>query len=179
MASGSLKVGDRYLTVSGLPVEVLGIGGDHIELQSLASDNRLSVPKSYPLRPFRRGEPAVEMRSPYRPRVAASRRSATPKLLAPIIDAMLLADGKTMRGMVRELKRKASAACKWKDLKANVRARIYWLKRRGFTIDSDTHGRLRAADGVIRSRSMQGSPSFLRFPSFSFVFQFDRTKTKM
>ena len=36
-----------------------------------------------------------------------------------------------MRGIVRELQRKASAACRGKDLQANVRARIYWLKRRG------------------------------------------------
>ncbi len=44
---------------------------------------------------------------------------------------MLLASGHTMRGIVRELKRRASAACRGKDLKANVRARLYWFKRKG------------------------------------------------
>ncbi len=44
---------------------------------------------------------------------------------------MLLAGGKTMRGIVRELRCKASASCRGKDLKANVRARIYWLRKRG------------------------------------------------
>lgn len=34
-----------------------------------------------------------------------------------------------MRGIVRELQRKASAACHGRDLRANVRARLYWLRR--------------------------------------------------
>ena len=39
-----------------------------------------------------------------------------------------------MRGILRELRRKASAACRGKDLKANVRARIDWLKKRGHVV---------------------------------------------
>jgi hypothetical protein len=57
---------------------------------------------------------------------------------------MLLAGGNTMRGIVRELKRRASAACRGKDLKANVRARMYWFRSKGYTIGSDTLGRCRA-----------------------------------
>ncbi len=44
---------------------------------------------------------------------------------------MLLAGGRSMRGIVREVRRKASVSCHGKDLKANIRARIYWLKKRG------------------------------------------------
>ena len=61
---------------------------------------------------------------------------------------MLLAGGKTMRGMVRELKRKASAVCQGKDLKANVRARICWLRRKGFEVVAD--GARRLAAGPFR-----------------------------
>ncbi len=49
-----------------------------------------------------------------------------------------------MIGIVRQLKRKASVSCRSKDLQANVRARIYWLKRRGYTIATDMLGRLKA-----------------------------------
>lgn len=65
------------------------------------------------------------------PQSKPRRDHARSKLLAPIIDAMLLAGGHTMRGIVRALRRKASASCHGKDLQANVRARLYWLKKRG------------------------------------------------
>ncbi|MBI5209299.1 MAG: hypothetical protein HY927_04915 [Elusimicrobia bacterium] len=39
-----------------------------------------------------------------------------------------------MRGLVREVKRRASVASRGKDLAANVRARIYWLKKRGYRV---------------------------------------------
>ena len=102
-------------------------------LQGLASDNRFVAPAGYPLRPFKREAAAFEARpSPYLgPQAKPRRGQAQPKPLAPIIDAMLLAGGHTMRGIVRELRRKASAACSGKDLQANVRARLYHLKRRG------------------------------------------------
>ncbi len=51
------------------------------------------------------------------------------------------AGGKTMRGILRELRRKASVACRGKDLQANVRARLYWLRRKGYAIDTDARGR--------------------------------------
>ena len=44
--------------------------------------------------------------------------------------------GHTMRGIVREVRRRASASCRGKDLRANVRARMYWFRRRGYVIDS-------------------------------------------
>ncbi len=62
--------------------------------------------------------------------------------LAPLIDAMLLAGGHSMRGIVRELRRKASAACRGKDLKANVRARLYWFRRKGLSVRQDVQGRV-------------------------------------
>lgn len=67
-----------------------------------------------------------------------------PKPLAPLIDAMLLAGNKTMRGILRELRRKASAACRGRDLEANVRARLYWVRQKGRTVCRDSQGRLQA-----------------------------------
>ena len=115
-------------------------------LQSLASDNRLCVPTAYPLQPFDQEKAAWEMRPAlYSARSQKVKGLPAPnKPLAPIIDAMLLAGGHTMRGIVRELRRKASAACRGKDLKANVRARMHWFRKRGCTIDTDALGRLKA-----------------------------------
>ena len=134
-----LDVGSRHITPTGLPVQVAEIQvGGAIVLQSLASENRIAVPAGYPLLNYR--EPAFETRTrayshrPKRAEIGAAPRPAKP--LAPIIDAMLLAGGHSMRGIVRELKRRASAACRGKDLKANVRARMYWLRmRRKISID--------------------------------------------
>ena len=71
-----------------------------------------------------------------------------PKHLSPIIDAMLLAGGHTMRGIVWEFRRKASGACRGRDLRANVRARFYWLKRRGYVAERDLRVCLKAAQSA-------------------------------
>lgn len=142
MPSPDPTVGKRYLTATGAPVQVLEVHEGIMTLQGLASDNRLRVPVDYPLRQFDPKQAVGTMRPrPYTPRsksVAALGSPAAAKPLAPLIDAMLLAGGHTMRGIVRELRRKASAACRGKDLKANVRARLYWLKRRGHVLNGSS-----------------------------------------
>ena len=86
-------------------------------------------------------DPSAPLPEPAHPAAAAA-CAPQPKTLAPIIDAMLLAGNMTMRGIVRELQRRASAACHGRDLRANVRARLYWLKRRGHSASLDAQGRL-------------------------------------
>ncbi len=54
---------------------------------------------------------------------------------------MLLAGNMTMRGIVRELQHKASSSCHGRDLRANVRARLYWLRRKGRLADRDAQDR--------------------------------------
>lgn len=142
------KIGGRYLTATGVPVQILEVRDEAIVLQSLASDNRFSIPSGYPLGSFRR-EPAFELRAnsyvPRAARITQAHMPVAPKQLSPIIDAMLLAGGKTMRGILRELRRKASTACRGKDLQANVRARLYWLRRKGYRVDVDGQARLKVA----------------------------------
>ena len=140
-------IGSRHLTPTGLPVQVAEIqAGGTMVLQSLASDNWIAVSAGYPLLNYR--EPAFETRVcaySRRPERAETRTPVRPpKPLAPIIDAMLLAGGHTMRGIVREVQRKASAASRGKDLEANVRARIYWLKKRGYQVAVKGRAQLRA-----------------------------------
>ena len=49
----------------------------------------------------------------------------------------------TMRGIIHEIRRKASASCRSKDFKANVRARMYWFRKRGYAMDTDALGRIK------------------------------------
>lgn len=139
------RVGNHYLTPSGLPVKVVTLGQEHMALQSLASDNLMRVSSSYPLEQLQPQRAAATLRpDPYHPRGPRPRREArAPKSLAPLIDAMLLAGNMTMRGILRELRRKASAACRGRDLEANIRARIFWFRRKGRSAHRDERGRLR------------------------------------
>ena len=142
MGAREPRVGAEYATASGLPVYVVAINDGQVELQSLASDSRFYVPVSYPLGPMTGSNLAVARRPhPHQARgPTAGALARMNKSLAPIIDAMLLAGGHTMRGIVRELRRKASAACRGKDLKANVRARLYWFRRKGRAVRWDAQG---------------------------------------
>ena len=124
-------IGKEYLTASGLPVRVAGIGDGCLVLQSLASDNRFAVPVGYPLETTGGKAAAFPARSrPYSPFVRPRRGQPEPRPLAATIDALLLEGGRTMKGLVREVQRKASSACKGKDVAANIRARMYWMRRR-------------------------------------------------
>lgn len=132
-AVAEVAVGERYLTATGVPVQVLGFRSELVLVQSLASENRYPLPLAYPLRPFDSGEPAFPVKErPNRPIDSAQPTVAPEKRrLSPLIDAMLLAGDMTMKGILRELRRKASAACRGRDLRANVRARISHLRRKG------------------------------------------------
>ena len=123
MPSPDPKAGNRYLTVTGAPVQVLEVRAEILVLQGLASDNRFLVPVGYPLdAPGGKATAFPPRPSPYSP--YAKPRRGRPEI-------KLLAGNMTMRGILRELRRKAGVSCRGKDLKANIRARIYWMKKRG------------------------------------------------
>lgn len=128
-----IMVGERYLTPAGAPVQVLAVAGEQILIQSLASENRFPLPLGYPLRRWGSDEPAFPVKdTPNRPiDEAQPTRPPEKRPIAPLIDAMLLAGNVTMKGILRELRRKASAACHGEDLRANVRARLSHLRRKG------------------------------------------------
>lgn len=138
------EVGQDRLTCSGLPVRIAQASQDAVMLQSLASDNLILVPSGYPLARLRAERAATTARArPYQPRGPRFKKGrGDPKPLAPLIDAMLLAGGMTMRGILRELRRKASAECRGRDLEANVRARLYWFRKKGRRVIRASQGRL-------------------------------------
>lgn len=143
----SPKIGENYLTSTGLPVRVLRVENGRVVLRNLGTDDVIVLPATYPLEPFDEGAATVPLKpAPREPGPGSHSPAAQErKLLAPIIDALLLKGGISMLGVVRMLKRKASASCRGKDLQANVRARLYWLKRKGYTIDTDELGRLKVS----------------------------------
>lgn len=64
--------------------------------------------------------------------------------LSAVIDELLFEGSRTMKGLVREVRRRASSACNGKNVAANIRARVYWLKKKGSTVRVDEAGRLQA-----------------------------------
>src|SRR3989338_6326193 len=105
-AVSEVAVGERYLTATGVPVQVLGFRGELVLIQSLASENRYPLPLAYPLRPFDNREPAFPVKErPNRPIDSAQPTVAPEKRrLSPLIDAMLLAGEMTMKGIVKSKK---------------------------------------------------------------------------
>ncbi|HAZ09076.1 MAG TPA: hypothetical protein DCZ01_11290 [Elusimicrobia bacterium] len=114
-------------------------------------DNRLGVPAAYPLQAFDQEKAAWEMRTaPYNSRSKKVKgRVAQNKPLAPIIDAMLLAGGHTMQGILREVRRRASAASRGKDLAANVRARMVSYTRKGWQVVKDDEKRVKLVQKAV------------------------------
>lgn len=135
------------MTVSGVPVRVVKVDASVLILQSLVSDSRIALPVGCPLRPFVETEMPFELRpKPYGlcPDGAANERlPKPPRPLAPLIDELLLAGDKTMRGIVRDVRRRASASCHGKDIKANIRARLYWFRTKGSQVETDGQGRMK------------------------------------
>jgi hypothetical protein len=130
-----LQVGERYATATGLPVLLVGMEPGFLLLQSLVTDNQIAVPVGYPLEAPVGAVAAFSPRSrPYSPFVRERRGRSEPKSLAATIDALLQDGGRSMKGLEREVRRRASAACRGKDVGANIRARVYWLGRKGRSV---------------------------------------------
>ena len=143
MSTQTLKLGGLYITPTGKPVKILSATNTAILLKSLTSDNQFSVSGDYSLRVLRKNELPAGFRGVNPTEDEAGGAIAPRKLLAPLIDAMLLRGGITMRGIVRELRRKASASCKNRDVTANVRARLYWFKRKGYSVERKVEGQIK------------------------------------
>ncbi|HAM36099.1 MAG TPA: hypothetical protein DEB40_14260 [Elusimicrobia bacterium] len=138
-----LKIGERYATATGLPVLLVGMEPGSLLLQSLVTDNQIAVPVGYPLEAPVGAVAAFSPRSrPYSPFVRPRRGRSEPKPLAVTIDALLQEGGRSMKGLEREVRRRASVACRGKNVKAGIRARMYWLQKRGMTLHRDDDGRV-------------------------------------
>ena len=126
---------------------MVAVKTDVIILKSLKSDNKFSVSIDYALRQLRKHELSQVKKSIRNLNSVKSedhdRSNGHREPLSSLIDRLLLKGGLTMRGLAREIRRKDSVSCKGKDVRANIRARIYWFKRKGYRIERNERGWVR------------------------------------
>ncbi len=141
MNADKAKVGDRYLSKTGVPVTVMGTKGDKIILRVEVSGNKVEVAKNYELKPY--SESKVSKESMALVNSNAKKGNHREGSLASIIDPMLFTGNKTIREIAVELAKKAGSNAKGKDLEANVRARMVSYKRKGCRIEKDEKKRVK------------------------------------
>ena len=147
MTANKAEVGKKYLTKKGFPVVVTGVKGDKIVVKAESTGNTIVVEKDYELLPYEESRVSKDAKL----LLAATGKSKNGKgprktregSLAAVIDQFLF-DGKhTVKEIAAELPKKAGAACKGKDLEANVRARLFTYRRKGLRVEKDDQKRIR------------------------------------
>ena len=83
-----------------------------------------------------------------KPPFAEAKAVARDGSLAALIDPLLLAGGMTVKEIAAELAKKSVAAAKDRDLSANVRARCWSFKKKGWQIVKDDEKRVQVVQKV-------------------------------
>ena len=140
------KVGERYLNNKGTPVTVVGVKGDKVLLKVSGSDNEVPVDKNYEIKPFTPS--GVSKDAKLLIRANGKGRGRTGKnvagvSLAALIDPFLFAGGKTVREIAELVTKKAGKLANGKDMKANVRARLWNYKKKNYVVQKDDKRRIR------------------------------------
>ncbi len=82
-----------------------------------------------------------------KPKASGEKGPAKPKKeghsLAAIIDPLLFEGTHTVKEIAAELGRKAGEAAKGKDLEANVRARLFTYRKKGYAVEKDAEKRVK------------------------------------
>jgi len=136
------KIGCCYINELGDVLLLAGFFEGLLAMRSLMSASRYFVSPSRPLRLAKEEDMG---RVNYMPAPAPAPTEGfyrKGKVLSAIIDALLMHGGMTITGIAREVQRRASSACAGKDVRANIRARIHWLQRRGLKLYRDDAGRV-------------------------------------
>lgn len=147
MNANKAETGKKYLTKRGDPVTVMGTKGDKMVLKIETTGNKTEVDGSYELQPYEESKLSKDARLLLKANGQGKHGKGPRKIregsLAAVIDQFLF-DGKhTVKEIAAELLKKAGAACKGKDLEANVRARLFTYRRKGFRVDKDAQKRIR------------------------------------
>lgn len=140
--SRKLKIGRCYVDVLGDVVLLAGFAEGQLVLRSLMTANRYFAPSGMPLKPAKESDMERVNFMPAPSPGPTENLYRKGKVLSAIIDVLLQKGGMTMTGIVREVERRASAASKDKNVRANIRARIHWLQKRGMKLHRDDAGHL-------------------------------------
>ena len=148
MKACEAKIGEKYLSRTGIPVVMMGTTADKkITLKLVPTGSTIRVNGDYELKPY--AEKGISkmsqalMRGNGKGKKADKAKTKGGSSLAAIIDPMLLAGGHTVNEIAAELAKKASDAGKGKDLNANVRARMVTYTRKGWKVVKDDKKRVK------------------------------------
>ena len=132
MKAGKATIGHLYHSPKGAVVTVMALKDRKIVLKINETNTEVLVSKSYPLRKGALSQPLEELRQqPSQDRVLPGVKQNVPPL-SQFIDPLLLESKKSIREIVENLRTEFGSRLEGKDLAANVRARIFHLKRRGW-----------------------------------------------
>ncbi len=119
-----------------------GFVDGNLALRSLMTANLYFVPLGMPLKPAKESDMDRVNFMPAPSPGPTENLYRKGKALSAIIDVLLQKGGMTMTGIAREVERRASSASKGKNVRANIRARIHWLQKRGMKLQRDDAGHL-------------------------------------
>ena len=135
MKASEAKIGEKYLSRTGIPVTVLGGKGGKAILKLETTGSTIRVNGDYELRPVPPQSPKDSQKGKGTPQ--------QPTSLAAIADPLLLAGGHTVKEIAAELAKKAGNDAQGKDLEANVRARLVSYTRKGWQVIKDEKKRVK------------------------------------
>ncbi len=140
MKANEAKVGEKYLSRTGIPVTLTGSKGGKFQIKLETTGTTTSVNGDYELKPY--DEKGVDKESRILLKLNGKGNGGKAKAkragaLSAIIDPYLLAGNKTTQEIAAEVSKKAGDAVKGRDVNANVRARLVSYTRKGWQVIKD------------------------------------------
>ena len=147
MTADKAKVGEKYLSRTGVPVTMTGTKDGKVILKLESTGTTIRVNGDYELKPY--DEKAISkdarliMKANGKGKKEGKAKAKKNGSLAATIDPFLLAGGKTTQEIAAELAKKAGDAAKNRDMAANVRARMVSYTRKGWQVVKDDKKRVK------------------------------------
>jgi hypothetical protein len=143
MKATEAKVGEMYLSRTGIPVTVMGPKNGKILIKLKTTGTFTMVNADYELKPYEEKGVGKDSKVLLKVNGKGKPKAKNGGSLASMIDPMLLAGGMTTHEIAATLAKKAGEAAKGKDLNANVRARLVSYTRKGWQVVKDDKKRVK------------------------------------
>ncbi|HBW23292.1 MAG: hypothetical protein A2X28_06420 [Elusimicrobia bacterium GWA2_56_46] len=146
MKASEAKVGEKYLSRTGIPVTLVGSKAGKFQIKLETTGTAVGVNGDYELRPY--DEKGIDKESRILLKLNGKGKGGKTKAkkagsLSAIIDPYLLAGGKMVAEIAAEVTKKAGEAAKGRDINANVRARLVCYTRKGWQVVKDDKKRVK------------------------------------
>src|SRR5258708_16744204 len=147
MTAKEAQIGKKYLTKTGVPVTPVEQKGDKVVLRAETTGNKIEVDKGYDLKTFNEAQVSKDskllLKAKGRAKGGKGERKVREGSFAALIDPMLLSGKFTIKQMDGELQRKAGDLCKGKNVQANIRARMFSYRRKGWTVERNAQKQIK------------------------------------